>query len=270
MDATSTIRLNSGCDMPIIGLGTWQLHNHHATDVVKQAIELGYRLVDTSGNYGNQRQVSSGIKRSSVDREEIFVVNKVETSDEPYQASKNFCKAMGLEYIDLMLLHWPANDEADNVELFKGLIQARNEGIVKSIGVSNFSEAQIREIIDATGEVPSVNQIEWSPFGHSMDMLEFCRDEGIVIQAYSPLTRAHELHGTHIEELADSYDKSPAQMLLRWNIQLGTVPIPKASSIDHLEENLDIFDFEISKADMSELNDLNEEYSAIRSTLSYV
>jgi 2,5-diketo-D-gluconate reductase A len=270
MDATSTVRLNSGYDMPIIGLGTWQLNNHHATDVVKQAIEHGYRLVDTSGNYGNQRQVGSGIKRSSVDREEIFVVNKVETTDEPYLASKHFCKAMGLGYIDLMLLHWPARDDTDNVELFKGLIQARNEGVAKSIGVSNFSELQIRELIDATGETPSVNQIEWSPFGHSMDMLEFCRDEGIIIQAYSPLTRAHELHGTHIEELADSYGKTPAQLLLRWNIQLGTVPIPKASSLDHLEENLDIFDFEISRADMAELNSLNEEYSVLKGNLTYV
>lgn len=270
MDATSTIKLNSGHEMPVIGLGTWQLHNHHATDVVKQALELGYRLVDTSGNYGNQRQVGNGIKKSSVDREEIFVVNKVETTDEPYQVSKDFCKAMGLEYIDMMLLHWPARNDADNVELFKGLIQARNEGFIKSIGVSNFSEAQIREVIDATGEVPSVNQIEWSPFGHSMDMLEFCRDEGIVIQAYSPLTRAHELYGTHIEELADAYGKTPAQLLLRWNIQLGTVPIPKASSIEHLEENLDIFDFEISADDMADLNNLNEEYSVLQGSLSYV
>jgi diketogulonate reductase-like aldo/keto reductase len=270
MDATSTVKLNSGHEMPVIGLGTWQLNDQQAADVVKQSIELGYRLIDTSGNYGNQKHVGLGIKKSSVDREEIFVVNKVETTDEPYQASKNFCKAMGLEYIDLMLLHWPARSDSDNVELFKGLIQARNEGIVKSIGVSNFSEAQIRELIDATGEAPSVNQIEWSPFGHSMDMLEFCRDEGIVIQAYSPLTRAHELNGTHIEELADSYEKSPAQLLLRWNIQLGTIPIPKASSIDHLEENLDIFDFEISKRHMTELSNLNEDYSVLKGTLSYI
>jgi 2,5-diketo-D-gluconate reductase A len=270
MDATSTVKLNSGFEMPIIGLGTWQLHNHQATEVVQQAIEHSYRLIDTSGSYDNQREVGKGVKRSSVDREEIFIVNKVETTDESYQASKDFCKAMGLEYIDLMLLHWPAQDDADNVELFKGLIQARNEGIVRSIGVSNFSEAQIRELIDVTGEIPSVNQIEWSPFGHSMDMLEFCRDEGIVIQAYSPLTRAHELHGTHIEEMADSYGKTPAQLLLRWNIQLGTVPIPKASSIDHLEENLDIFDFKISKEDMADLAGLNGEYSVLQKTLSYV
>lgn len=268
MDATSTIKLLSGHRMPVIGFGTWQIRDN-TTEIVRQAIELGYRLIDTAANYGNQREVGAGIRKSSVDREELFVVNKVENHDEPYQASKDFVAAMGLDYVDLMLLHWPSRS-GDNVELWRGLIQARNEGAAKSIGVSNFSEAQLRELIDVTGEVPAVNQIEWSPFGHSMDMLDFCRDEGIAVQAYSPLTRTHELKDTHLEELADHYNKTPAQLILRWNIQLGTVPIPKATSIEHMEENLDIFDFEISDEDMAALSDLNERYSAIQTSISYV
>lgn len=267
MDASSTIKLNSGHHMPIIGFGTWQLTDT-AADTVKQAIELGYRLIDTSGNYGNQKQVGQGISRSSVDREELFIVTKVEAHDEPYQASKDFVSELGLDYADLILLHWP-DKHGSNIELWKALIQARNDGVVKSIGVSNFSESQLREIIDATGEVPSVNQIEWSPFGHSIDMLEYCQDHGIVIQAYSPLTRAHELNGTFVKDIAEHYDKTPAQLILRWNIQLGTVPIPKASSVEHMEENLDIFDFEISDDHMADLNGLNEEYSAIQSNITY-
>jgi 2,5-diketo-D-gluconate reductase A len=162
------------------------------------------------------------------------------------------------------LIHRPPEDGV-GVELWEGLVRARKEGLARDIGVSNYSSGQLQDLARATGEVPVVNQIEWSPFGHSPPMFEFCRANGIVIQAYSPLTRAERLDDERLREIASRYERTPAQILIRWNLQLGTVPLPKANRKRHLEENIEVFDFEISDADMSALTGLNEEYSSLGS-----
>ena len=253
--------------MPILGLGTWQLTND-TVDTVAYALELGYRLIDTSSDYGTQPGIGEAMKNSTIDRESIYVVTKVEETDDAYERTKANLKELNLEYVDLMLIHRPPPTGAGE-ELWEGLIRAKKEGLVRDIGASNYSTELIDKLIEAGGEVPTVNQIEWSPFGHSRDMMKYCAEKKVIIQAYSPLTRTKRLDDDTLAQVAARYNKSPAQILIRWNVQLGINPIPKANQKKHLEENISVFDFEISDDDMRLLSDLNEEYSSLGS-LPYV
>ena len=231
--------------MPILGLGTWQLTND-TIDTVAYALELGYRLIDTSSDYGTQPGIGEAMKNSTIDRESIYVVTKVEETDDAYERTKANLKELNLEYVDLMLIHRPPPTGAGE-ELWEGLIRAKKEGLVRDIGASNYSTELIDKLIEVGGEVPTVNQIEWSPFGHSRDMMKYCAEKKIIIQAYSPLTRTKRLDDDTLTQVAARCNKSPAQILIRWNVQLGTNPIPKANQKKHLEENISVFDFEISE-----------------------
>lgn len=266
MDLDSRIDLRTGTPMPVMGLGTWQMTIETA-DTVHYGIELGYRLVDTSSDYGTQPAIGEAIEATKVPRGELYVVTKVEETDDALEAARAYVREMGLEYADLVLIHRPPPGGAGS-ELWQGLLEAREEGLARDIGVSNYSIDQIERLIDDTGEVPAVQQIEWSPFGHSSRMRDYCDNKGIVIQAYSPLTRTVRLDDATLARFAAKYDKSPAQMLIRWNLQKGTVPLPKANQRPHLEENLEVFDFEISPEDMEALDGLNEHYSSL-GTLPY-
>jgi 2,5-diketo-D-gluconate reductase A len=226
-------------------------------------------MIDTSGDYGTQPGIADGIKKSQAKRDGFYLVTKIEETDDAYEAAKKNLKELKLDYADLILIHRPPESDA-GVDLWRGLLQAKSEGLAKDIGVSNYQERQIDELIHETGERPVVNQIEWSPFGHSLDMLEYCRDNEILIQAYSPLTRSERLDDQGLQELAEKYNKSPAQILTRWNLQLGTIPIVKANQIEHLKENIDVFDFELSDDDMATLNSMNEDYSALGASLQYI
>jgi diketogulonate reductase-like aldo/keto reductase len=267
MNEESTVSLRSGNRMPALGLGTWQLTEDTA-GVVAYALKLGYRMIDTSSDYGTQPGVGEGIKKSGIRREDIYVVTKVEEIDDAYKRTLSNLEEMDLTYVDLMLIHRPPPTGA-GMELWKGLIRAKKEGLVRDIGVSNYPTVLIDALIEETSEVPIINQIEWSPFGHSQDMKDYCDKKKIIIQAYSPLTRTKRLSDQLLVQIAFKYHKTPVQLLLRWNLQMGTVPLPKANQKDHVEENIDIFDFEISAEDMSYLRDLNEEYSSLGS-LPYV
>ncbi len=267
MTAQSTIILNSGRKMPVIGLGSWELTDDTAESVAR-ALQFGFRMVDTSGDYGTQPDVGEGIRLSGFGRESIYLSTKVEETDKAYQATKQDLDELDFNYADLMLIHRPPK-RGFGLELWEGLIQARNEGLTRDIGVSNYSIEQIQALIDATGEVPVVNQIEWTPFGHSKEMLGYCQENGIIIQAYSPLTHGERLDDGDLVEIAETYHKTPSQILIRWNVQHRTVPIVKASSLEHFQEDIDVFDFKISDDDMQALDALNEEYSALGS-LPYV
>ena len=242
--------------MPLIGLGTWQLKADTA-GAVERALAMGYRMIDTSGDYGTQPGVGEGIRSSGVPRAEIFLVTKVEEYDDAYEATKKNLDELKLDYADLMLIHRPPPHGAGE-DLWAGLIRARNEGLTRDIGVSNYSIDQMKRLYDGSGEVPAVNQIEWTPFGWSPEMLDFCSTEHIVIQAYSPLTQADRLDDATLREIAAGYNKAPAQVLIRWNLQRGVVPIPKANHADHQAENLDVFDFELADDDLTRLDALNQ------------
>jgi 2,5-diketo-D-gluconate reductase A len=269
MDKNSRISLHSGNKMPLLGLGTWKLTGGEATRSVKDALKMGYHMVDTSGDYNNQREVGEGIRQSGIKRENLFLVTKVEEDDDAYQAVKNNLNELGLEYADLILIHRPPQHGVGE-ELWDGLIRAKDEGLTRDIGVSNYSIDQIDELIDASDEVPVVNQIEWSPFGHSKDMLKYCEDNDIIIQAYSPLTRAEHLDDAPINDLADKYEKTPAEIMIRWNIQHHVVPLIKSTTTDHLTENLNVFDFELQPEDIERLDGLNREFSALGPKPQYI
>lgn len=238
------------------------------SDTVAFAIDKGYRLIDTSSDYGSQPGVGEGIKKSGMNREELYITTKVEEMDDAYERTKSNLQELGLEYIDLMLIHRPPPTGAGE-KLWEGLIKAKNEELVRDIGVSNYSADLINRLIEVTEEVPTVNQVEWSPFGYSNEHKAFCDERNILIQAYSPLTRTKRLDDPALQQIAHKYQRSTAQILIRWNLQFGTVPIPKANNKDHIEENLNVFDFEITDEDMDTLYGFNEEYSSLGS-LPYV
>lgn len=266
MNRESRISLSSGNRMPVLGLGTWQL-TRDTLATVSRALELGYPMIDTSGDYGTQPGIGEAIRSTGRERESFYLVSKVEETDNAYRATHKNLGELGLEYVDLVLIHRPPDDSVGEV-LWEGLLQARREGLTKDIGVSNYSVEQMRELTEMTEEKPAVNQIEWTPFGCSDDMFGYCRENGIIIQAYSPLTRAKRLDDEALVEISGRYGKTPAQLLIRWNLDRGTVPLPKANQRQHLEENLDVFDFELSKDDMAALNGLNDRWSSL-GTLPY-
>lgn len=266
MDARSTLPLHTGNAIPVLGLGTWQLTQDTAGTVAR-ALELGYPMIDTSSDYGTQPGIGAAVRRTGAARDSFYLVAKVEETDDAYRATRDYLEELGLEHADLMLIHRPPDDGV-GAGLWEGLRQAKKEGLTRDIGVSNYSMEQIRALTAATGEKPVVNQVEWSPFGHSRALLDACRGEGIVIQAYSPLTRVKRLDDRALNEVAKRREKSPAQILIRWNLERGTVPLPKANRIEHLEENFDVFDFELGEDDLARLDQLNDRYSSL-GTLPY-
>lgn len=261
MNSSSTITLSSGRAMPVMGLGTWKLTNDTA-GTVEEALELGYRMIDTSRDYGTQPGIAEAIRRSGIDRDEIFLVTKVEEDEDAYDATRNNLDQVDREYTDLMLIHRPP-DGRPGRDLWEGLVRAKEDGLARDIGVSNYTPEQIDALVEATGEPPVVNQIEWTPFGWSEETRAYCRAHDIVIQAYSPLTRTRRLGDDRLEAIAETCGRTPAQVVLRWNLQHRTVPLPKASRTEHLVENLEVFDFELDETVMKELDALNEHYSAL-------
>lgn len=262
------IELRTGRTMPVMGLGTWYLTDDTA-GTVEEALRLGYRMIDTSEDYGTQPGIGEALRRTDVPREEIFLVAKVEEDQDGYEATGRNLEEMGQGYADLVLIHRPPPDGV-GAELWRGLERAREEGLARDIGVSNYSTAQLDALIQATGDTPVVNQIEWTPFGWSREMLDHCRELGIVVQAYSPLTRGQRLDDERLGRVATALDHTPAQVLLRWSLQTGAVPLPKANQLPHLEENLGAFDFALDEGTMQMLARLNEHHSALGASLQYV
>ncbi len=261
----STIQLHDGNRMPVLGLGTWK--SDDAATAVTTALDAGYRMIDTSGDYGTEPGVGEGLRRSGLARDRVFVVTKVEEDEDPMASTRDGLRALDLERVDLMLLHRPP-ENGDGEELWAGLRRVRDEGLATSIGVSNYSVDQLQALADDSGEMPAVNQIEWSPFGWDPDTLAWSRANGVVLQAYSPLSRTERLDDPTLADVAESVGRTPAQVMLRWHLQQGVVPIPKASA-DHITENAGAFGFALDDDQMTVLDGLNEHYSAL-GTLPYV
>lgn len=255
------VKLRSGKKMPVMGLGTWRL-TKDTQGTVEYALETGYRLIDTSSDYHTQRGIGKALKNSNIDRKEVFITTKVEEYDDAYERAKNNLDELEIDYVDLLLIHRPPIRSIGE-ELWTSLIRAKEKGLTKDIGVSNYGEELIDELTDLSGVLPVVNQIEWSPFGHDEDMQKYCDDNRIIIQAYSPLTRTRKLDDPTLVYIAAKYNKYPAQILIKWNIQRGSVPIPKANQQNHLRQNIDIFDFEIDDKDMDVLDKINQNFSSL-------
>lgn len=261
MDRNSTLPLRTGNRIPVMGLGTWQLTDDTAATIA-YALELGFPMIDTSGDYGTQPGIGEGVRRWGGDRKDLYLVTKVEETDDSYEKTKRDLDELGFEYADMMLIHRPPPSGAGE-KLWEGLIRAREDGLTRDIGVSNYPAALIDRLIEATGEAPALNQIEWSPFGHSEEMVRYAREKRMAIQGYSPLTRTERLGDPLLGRIGERHGKSPAQVLIRWGLQRGTCPIPKANRRDHLEEDIAVFDFELGEDEMAALNGRNERYSAL-------
>lgn len=255
------VKLNDGGKIPGLGFGTWQLAEGSETkDAVTEALEAGYLLIDTAKIYGNEASVGRAVKASHIPRKDIFVTTKLWNSDQGYdsglRAFEQSLERMGLDYIDLYLIHWP--NSAERLDSWRALVEIQRSGRAHHIGVSNYTVRHLQELMEHSDVLPSVNQIEFHPFiyGGQLEVLEFCRAHGIVVEAYSPLARGWKMDDPVLKEVAQAQGRSVAQIMLRWAIQHGTVPIPKATSPERIRENISLFDFELNQEEMAKINAL--------------
>lgn len=251
-------------NIPVLGLGTWMLTGQKCIEAVKKAIELGYSHIDTADWYGNHVEIGQAIK--DFNRKELFIVSKVQPHYLSYDDVLRLCdkalRELKTDYIDLYLIHWP-NPDIPIEESLRAFKKLQDEGKIKRFGVSNFGIKELKEALEKS-EIPIVNnQIEFHPYLYKKDLLEFCQKNNVSVTAYSPLGRGELLDDPVITSAAKKYGKTPAQICLRWALQKDTIVIPKASSEEHLKDNMDIFDWQISEEDMKEIDDLNKNQSVL-------
>ncbi len=259
-----SLKLNNGVTIPSLGIGTWKLADGaEAFNAVKWALELGYRHIDTAAIYGNEKSVGKAIAASGVKREDIFVTTKLWNDDQQSarRAFDSSLKRLGLDYVDLYLIHWP--QPQTHFGAWKELEKIYADGKCRAIGVSNFSIQHLQELLPECGVAPAVNQVEFSPFLYQKELLEFCRGKRMVLEAYSPLTRGRRLDDGRVEAIAQKHAKSSAQVLLRWSLQHGNVVIPKSSHKERLAQNMAVFDFELPASEMAGLDGLDEGYRIV-------
>lgn len=255
-----TLKLSNGVEMPRVGLGVWKIKNSNVHQDVVWALKSGYRMIDTAKVYGNEEGVGEGIARSGLKRSEIFVTTKLSIYD-LFNAEKAFeesLKRLKLDYVDLYLIHWPF---VGWQKAWKDLEKIYKSGRAKAVGVSNFGIKQLEEIKKHSGMTPIANEVEISPFLNRKNLVDYCRNNGIAVIAYSPLTHGYWLNDSKLTEIANIYNKSTAQILIRWGLQKGLIIIPKSENKNHIKENLEVFDFEIKDHDMQKLDGLNRNRS---------
>lgn len=256
------IGLNDENTMPVLGLGVGELSDAETEHAVSAALEIGYRLIDTATAYGNEAAVGRAIAASGIPRAEIFVTTKLATPDQGFSTSqkalKNSLELLGLDYVDLYLIHWPAPEQGLYVDSFGGMMRSREDGLARSIGVCNFTPDHLQNVMDLAFSVPAVNQIELHPLLNQAELRAVNAENDIVTEAYSPLGIGRVLDNPAVATLAASYDKSPAQVLIRWSLQLGNVVIPRSASPERIAANIDVFDFELNAADMDTLSGLDD------------
>lgn len=260
-DAKNGIQIRSGISMPRAGLGVFQSARGEETrDAVREALRLGYRHIDTARVYGNEQDVGAAVRDSGVPRSEVWITTKLWNDDQGYDASLRAFDAsltrLGLDYIDLYLLHWPVTGK--RLESWRGLEKLLGDGRVRAIGVSNFMEHHLQELLNHATIVPAVNQIELSPFLQQRQVRSLCHTHGIVVEAYSPLTKGLRLHHPTVTAIAEQIGRSPAQVLLRWALQHDLVVLPKSVRPERIAENLALFDFELNTDAMARLDALEE------------
>ncbi|WP_019178510.1 aldo/keto reductase [Methanomassiliicoccus luminyensis] len=262
LSLTSTVELSNGVRMPSLGVGVFKVPNREAYQNVLDALDLGYRHIDTAAYYQNEDAVGRAVANSGVPREDVFITTKVWNSDQGYdEALAAFDRSLELlrtDYVDLYLIHWPKSDK--RLETWRALEKLLDDGRARAIGVSNYLIRHLDEVIANSEVVPMVDQVEFSPFLYQKELLEYCRSNNIVLEAYSPLTRGKKLGDPRVVAVAERYGRTAAQVMIRWVLQKGMVAIPKSVHRERLAENAAVFDFTISEGDMAELDSLNEDY----------
>jgi 2,5-diketo-D-gluconate reductase A len=257
-----SVPLRGGLGIPQLGFGVFQVPPQETVEVVMRAFAAGYRHIDTASAYGNEGQVGQAIRVSGLAREDVFVTTKCFNDDhgheEARQAFKRSLERLELDHLDLYLIHWPVPLRDRYVETWRALIELRDEGLIRAIGVSNFQPAHLARIIEETGETPAVNQVELHPHLQQVGLRREHADRGIATEAWSPLAQGAVLGEPAIKALAEQHRRTPAQIVLRWHLQLGNVVIPKSVTPERIEENLDIFGFQLSELEMQQIAELDE------------
>ncbi|MGV0581048.1 aldo/keto reductase [Mycolicibacterium elephantis] len=260
--ASPSITLNDGNSIPQVGLGVWQTPPEDTERAAAAALDAGYRHIDTAAAYGNEREVGQAVAKSGLAREDVFVTTKLWNSDQGYDSTlKAFDASMqrlGMDYLDLYLIHWPVPAKDAYVDTFKAFAHLRDQGRIRSIGVSNFEPEHLRKLIDGTGIVPAVNQIELHPRLQQHELRELHAQLGIATEAWSPLGQGSLLTNPAVTAVAEAHGKTSAQVLIRWHIQLGNIVIPKSVTPARIVSNFDVFDFELSEQDMASVSALGD------------
>lgn len=259
--AAPTIELLSGVSIPVLGLGTWPLDDDEAADAVEKAVSAGYRLFDTAENYGNEAGVGEGIRRSGIDRDQVFITTKFNQQwhsvDGVRKAFEQSAARLGVDYIDLLLVHWPNPGQDRYVDAVKGLAALREDGLIRAIGVSNFKPTHLQRVLDE-GLVPDINQIQLDPRHTRAESRDFHAKHGIVTESWSPLGKGSDLlQDPAVDRLADKYGMTPAQVVLRWHLQLGSVAIPKSANPLRIKQNINLFGFELTQDEVDSLSALD-------------
>jgi len=258
------IILNNGVEMPQLGFGVWQVPDDEAESAVATALEAGYRSIDTAAIYGNEEGVGKAVAASGIRREDLFVTTKLWNSDQGYDSTLRAFDAsldkLGLEYVDLYLIHWPLPSRGTFVETYKAFEKIYADGRAKAIGVSNFLPEHLKTLIGATSVIPAVNQIELHPHLQQHAARKYHAEQGIATEAWSPLGQGKGLlEVPAIVAIAQKHGRSPAQIVLRWHLQLGTIVIPKSVTPSRIKENIQVFDFSLDTEDMAAISALNED-----------
>ena len=255
------LTLNTGSPIPILGFGTWELTGEECLKSTKKSIEVGYRHIDTAAAYKNHKEVGQAIKKSGVNREDLFITSKLWRDNLKKEAVSNALKLtleeLQLDYLDLYLIHWP-NLDVPVEETLKAMNELKEQGLVKAIGVSNFTIHRLQESLN-TGIQFSVNQVEFHPTLNQKELLIFCKQNNIILTAYSPIGRGEDLKHPVIKELAGKYEKSAAQVILNWEMQKGIVTIPKSSNLEHIKDNFQSLEWDLSQEDVERIDHIDEK-----------
>ncbi len=255
--AIPTVALPGEVAMPLVGLGSWQLRGRRAYDAVSFALEVGYRHVDTATVYGNEAEVGRALRGSGLPRQDVFLTTKLPpgSTGRERETLAASLRALGTDYVDLWLVHWPPGDRA-RPQTWRELLAIRDQGLARAVGVSNYSTSQLDELIDATGQAPAVNQIPWSPPRHDLRRLAEHRRRGVVLEGYSPL-KGTRLGDRVLTGIAASHGVTPAQVVLRWHLEHGIPVIPKSASRERIAANLDLFGFSLSDEEVARIDALS-------------
>ena len=264
MAGSTTYDLNDGTTLPAIGFGTYPLRGEDGTAAMVSALEAGYRMLDTAVNYENESEVGEALRRSGLPRDEVVVASKIpgrhHAYDDAIASVRGSLERLGVERTDLHLIHWPNPSQGKYVEAWRALVQLQRDGLVRSIGVSNFTEEHLTRIIDDTGVVPAVNQVELHPRFPQAGMREVHERLGVRTEAWSPMgKRRAPLEESAVTAAAEAHGVSPGQVILRWHVQLGSLPIPKSADPQRQRQNLDVFGFELTAEEVDAISGLAED-----------
>jgi diketogulonate reductase-like aldo/keto reductase len=251
-----TLPLNSGGKIPLLGFGTWQITGASARDAVRTALETGYRHIDTATIYRNEQDVGAAIRDSGLDRTEIFVTTKLPPSlaGRARATIEESLRLLGTDYVDLWLIHWPPDDDA-SPKTWKAMLAAREDGLAKAVGVSNYDPAQIDELVETAGEAPAVNQVPWSPQQYDEKRLAHSRERGVVLEGYSPF-KGSNLKDPVLRNIAEAHEVTTAQVIVRWHIEHEIVVIPKSATPERIASNFDVWNFSLTPDDVARIDAL--------------